>query len=462
MPSKTAEPRSISAQLVLLFTFSAALVLSCALVVFYWIVVQHAVEEDNAVLKARVRALRAELREPNGLETMQQQLQNHRAGEAIVEWVRVLENSAVAAATADMDRLLPASVFPSGENSKLTVDYRASGRRFALFTAAEKIGLRQYTIQFAQDRSADEQFRRKFGALLAVSVALGTLASALIGISVTRRGLRPLRAMTDAVKKITPIRLDVRLGAPRWPNELQPLAIAFDQMLDRLENSFTRLSQFSADLAHELRTPIANMLGEAQVGLSRDRAAEEYRHIIESSVGECERLSAIVDNLLFLARAESAENQIQCSVFDARPLADKIASYWETVADDRNVKISCSGDAEMFADQSLVERALNNLVENALRFTPDGGKITISIASLNGETAVAVQDNGAGIPAEHLPRVFDRFYRVDPARNSGGSGLGLALVQSIVDLHGGTADIRSEVGRGTVVTLRFPKSPSAS
>ncbi|MGB9473566.1 MAG: heavy metal sensor histidine kinase, partial [Candidatus Udaeobacter sp.] len=242
-----------------------------------------------------------------------------------------------------------------------------------------------------------------------------------------------------------------------WPRELQPLAIAFDEMLKRLDDSFTRLSQFSADLAHELRTPIANMLGEAQVALSRDRSPEEYRETIESTIGECERLSGIVDNLLFVARVDAAREPVERKRFDARAAVEKIAEFYETIAEDRSVAINCSGQGEISADPALFERAVGNLVDNALRFTPQNGSIQIALAEHATDFEVAVSDNGSGIAPEHLPRVFDRFYRAESSRGSDGAGLGLALVKSIVDLHGGTATIQSEIGRGTIVSLIFPK-----
>jgi len=227
-------------------------------------------------------------------------------------------------------------------------------------------------------------------------------------------------------------------------------------MLNRLDDSFTRLSQFSADLAHELRTPIANMLGEAQVALTRDRTAAEYRDTIESAVAECERLSRIVDNLLFVARVDAARESIARKWFDAGAAVKKIAAFYQTVADDHHVTISCSGDGQIYADPDLFERAVGNLLDNALRFTPENGSIQIALSKQDGGFEVAVCDDGCGIAAEHLPRVFDRFYRAESSRGSDGAGLGLALVKSIVDLHGGSAKIQSEVGRGTTVELIFP------
>src|SRR5437762_3118794 len=284
----------------------------------------------------------------------------------------------------------------------------------------------------------------------------GVVASALIGIIVTRRGLRPLREMTQSLGRIGPDQLKQRIGSTGWPRELQPLAVAFDQMLERLDDSFTRLSQFSADLAHELRTPIANMLGEAQVALTRDRIAAEYRETIESTVAECERLSRIVDNLLFVARVDAAREPIARKRFDARGAVEKIAAFYQAIADERHVSISCTGDGYIYADPNLFERALGNLLDNALRFTPKNGSIQIALRQRDPDFEIAVSDTGCGIAPEHLPRVFDRFYRAEPSRGSDGAGLGLALVKSIVDLHGGSASIQSEMGRGTTVRLTFP------
>ena len=230
-------------------------------------------------------------------------------------------------------------------------------------------------------------------------------------------------------------------------------------MLARLENSFTKLSQFSADLAHELRTPISNIRGEAEVTLTRPRTLEEYRTVIESIAAECERLSGVVDNLLFLARAEAVDRQIERNVFAARPAIEKIAAYYRTVAEERGISITNKGDGEVYANARLFDRALSNLLDNALRFTPDGGKITIATETKPDRTELAIEDTGCGIPPQHLPRIFDRFYRADSSRSSQGTGLGLALVKSITDLHGGSVEVASEVNRGTTVTLTFPAKP---
>ena len=454
------KPRSIAFQLILLFTLAAALLLACGLGIFYSIVVRHAFAEDNAVLADKMFALSADLRE-NGPEIFAEEITARRAGQHTPYWIRILDSQGRAIAeTPQMDRLIPTQIFPAGrepaEAIRARKDYRSAEKMFSLVAFNEHPGDKVYTLQLAQDRSSDEQVGRNFALLFITVLFGGVVASALIAIIVTRRGLRPLREMTQSLGRIGPDQLKQRIGSTSWPRELQPLAIAFDQMLKRLDDSFTRLSQFSADLAHELRTPIANMLGEAQVALTRDRTAADYRETIESTVTECERLSRIVNNLLFVARADAAREPIARKRFDARAAVEKIAEFYQTVADDHHVTINCSGDGQIYADPDLFERAVGNLLDNALRFTAEHGSIRVAVSKHNSDFEVTVSDNGSGIAAEHLPRVFDRFYRAESSRSSDGAGLGLALVKSIVELHGGSATIQSELGHGTTVILKFP------
>jgi len=452
--------RSIAFQLILLFTLAATLLLACGLGVFYSIVVRHARAEDNAVLADKMFALTADLRE-NGPENFGEEVMARNAGQHTPYWIRILNSQAHAIAeTPQMDQLIPAQLFPAArepvEAIRTRKDYRSAGKLFSLVSFNEHFGGEVYTLQLAQDRSSDEQVERNFALLFVAVLFGGVVASALIAIIVTKRGLRPLRKMAESLGRIGPDQLKERIGPSGWPGELQPLAVAFDQMLKRLDDSFTRLSQFSADLAHELRTPIANMLGEAQVTLTRDRTAAEYRETIESTVAECERLSRIVDNLLFVARVDAAREPIARKRFDARAAVEKIAEFYQTAADDHHVTITCSGDGQIDADPDLFERAVGNLLDNALRFTAEHGTIRIAVSKSNGDFEVAVFDDGSGIPAEHLPHVFDRFYRAESSRGSDGAGLGLALVKSIVELHSGSATIQSEGGHGTTVTLKFP------
>ena len=462
MSSKPAEPRSIASQLVVLFTLAAALLLASGISALYWIVIRHAFAEVNEVLADKVAAIQADLSGASGAQGLSEDLKNIRPGERTAYWVRILDAADnTITETPGMSAILPSSIFKKEAPASpqfTPKDSRTPGRLFSLVTMPHPVGAQLYMIQVAQDRSEDDEFMRQFAALVAAVIALGLVASAAIALTVARRGLRPLGEMTHALRRVGPRQLHERASAVGWPRELQPLAVAFDDMLDRLENSFMRLSQFSADLAHELRTPIANIRGEAEVALTRSRTPEEYRAVIESTVAECQHLTQIVDNLLFLARTEAAEGVLQRTTFAGRAAVEKIAAFYEPVAEEQKLTIACDGDANFIADEMLFGRAVSNLIENALHHTPAGGTIVISIASRGLQSEVSVADTGSGIAAEHLPRVFDRFYRADSSRSSEGLGLGLALVKSITDLHGGSATIESQVGRGTTVTLTFPNA----
>ncbi len=463
MSSKPAETRSITSRFVILITIAATLLLCGGLATLYWIFVQHAFEEDDEVLADRVFSVRTDLAKPSGVETVNEEIKHLHASDREAYWVRVIDATGrTTVETPGMVELLPPGVFPASVEAGSTIPrgrhHRTGEKLFALIAIiAEANGVRS-TLQIAQDRSRDDKFTRRFGVLLAGVLAVGAVVAGVIAVIVTKQGLRPLIQMTRSVQRIGANRLDERVAATGWPRELQPLAIAFDEMLKRLEESFTRLSQFSADLAHELRTPVANIRGETEVSLRRSRTPEEYREVMESTVVECERLSGIIDNMLFLARAEAADRQVVRTRFDGRAALERIATYYRTIAEERNVTLTCTGEGEVYAEPGLFGRAVSNLVDNALRFTPDGGRIDIWLAFQGGKSEVAVTDNGSGISAQDLPRVFDRLYRGDASRSSQGAGLGLALVKSITELHNGSVTVRSEPGRETTITLRFPSA----
>ena len=433
MPSRRTEPGPIARQLVISFTAAAVVLLSLALGIFYLIVIRHSRAEDNAVLMDKVRAFSAQMQTTDSIASVTAQIQRVHSGESVVLLVRIIDaDGHVVVETPGLGRLLPPSDFPAVSSSQ-SIDgaihsYDAGGRLFSLKTVGSAgPGGQSYVIQVAQDRSEDEGFRGEFQVLFVFVLGAGAIAAAVIAVTLTGWSLRPLSRMATALSGIGPSHLHARMEPQHWPRELKPLAASFDEMLARLEDSFSRLSQFSADLAHELRTPVGNILGAAQLTLTQPRSPGEYRSTLESIVADCERLGGIVDNLLFLVRADAQEGQLQRKTFNAREAVEKIANYYDALAEEGGVKIRCQGKAELSADPILFDRAIGNVVENALRFTPEGGEIRIDVEQTNGATTVSVSDTGAGIRKEDLPRVFDRFYRGDPSRSSAGTGLGLAL-----------------------------------
>jgi two-component system heavy metal sensor histidine kinase CusS len=338
------------------------------------------------------------------------------------------------------------------------------GQPFLVTSATVAVGTsptRSDTVQIAIDVSQEEELLARYrmwfwGILLVTSVLFP-----LVGYRIARHGIRPVEEIAATARRITSTNLRERIGPEGYPLELASLAGTFNEMLDRLEESFERISRFTADIAHDLRTPVNNIRGEAEVALARARTVDEYRDVLESSLEEAVRLSELIGDLLFLARAESPLTELRRENVNIGELLTTVRDYYEASATDAGVSLVVNDGTEPLnanLDRSLMLRAVSNLVSNAIAHTPPGGTVTLAATNEDVLMRIEVSDTGVGIPAEALPRVFDRFFRVDPSRSktSGGTGLGLAIVQSILTLHGGSAEIVSQLGRGTRVTLRMP------
>ncbi len=343
-----------------------------------------------------------------------------------------------------------------------------NGQAFRVTSALASVGSagsRSDTIQIAIDVSQQEEllarFRRRFWAILVVTFVVFPL----VGYQVARHGIRPVEEMATTARHISSTNLHERILAEGYPFELESLAGTFNKMLDGLEESFERISRFSADIAHDLRTPVNNIRGEAEVALARARTIDEYRDVLGSCLEEAVRLSDLIGDLLFLARADSPLTNLRRETVNVGELLSGVREYYEASAMDAGVSLTATIPGEPVVaelDRALMQRAVSNLVSNAVAHTPFGGSVVMraysEIAAETGKVRIEVSDTGVGIPSHALPRVFDRFFRVDSSRSqaSGGTGLGLAIVHSIMLLHGGNVDIASELGRGTRVTLRLP------
>lgn len=272
-----------------------------------------------------------------------------------------------------------------------------------------------------------------------------------------KRSIRSLINMTNAAKTITASSLHQRMDADYWPQEFSELGFAFNNMLDRIEESFSRLRSFSADLAHELRTPINNLLGETEVALLHPQT--DYRQTLESNFEELKFVAAMIENLLFLAQAENPRLVLTKEKINVAEIIHRIKDYYEEIALDKNIEIDIQGHAELLFNLEMFGRMISNLLLNSLKYTDQDGKILVNISHTKDTVEIQLKDNGIGIDKIHLPRLFDRFYRIDEARarDSGGIGLGLAIVKSIVDLHQGTIHLTSKIGVGTCFTLQFSR-----
>lgn len=316
------------------------------------------------------------------------------------------------------------------------------------------------TAEVLLDRWTDDEVLRGYRRHLAIVLPAVLLLSMLLGFGIARRGLMPLSDLVRRMARVDVRSLDQRLRIGDAPAEVQALVNSFDAMLLRLHAAFAALSQFSGDLAHEFRTPLHVLRQQAEVALGRARSAEEYRDVLSSSLEELERLQRMVDDTLFLASAEDPRARIERTPLRIADELASVADFMDALAADRSVAIDVSapGALQLDADRLLLRRAVVNLVTNAIRHTPPGGSVTLEARPEDGAVVVRVRDTGAGIPSELLPRVFERHFRGAPAAEgrSDGAGLGLSIVRGVMTLHGGTAEIQSEPGCGSIVTLRFP------
>ncbi|KSN11743.1 heavy metal sensor histidine kinase [Pseudomonas aeruginosa] len=280
------------------------------------------------------------------------------------------------------------------------------------------------------DISHHQHFLQRMRQLIWLTMSLSALATALLGAWATGASLAPLRRMREVAARVSANSLTTRLDASRMPEELRGLAGELNAMLARLEEAFQRLSAFSADIAHELRTPLTSLLTQTQVVLSRPRSLEDYREALHGNLEELERLTAMVNDMLLLAKADHGLLAPSRQALDLGAEVDSLLEFYQPLAEDRDIRLLREGSLSLPGDRGMLRRALANLLDNALDFTP-------------------VENQGPAIPPERLPRLFDRFYRADPARREGQgehAGLGLAICRSIVQAHGG--EIRCESADG--------------
>lgn len=466
---------SISTRLTWLLTLVALVAMALFAVIANWRLSTNFEAEHLRFLQAKASELHRDLDGAGGSpHALIAEIARETTGTRLREYLaRVIgADGRVLGETAGMQRLFPYAAFPPAADDAPTAAslryLRADGHSYALATLDLRApgAKAPLQVQIALDTTSDVRLMADFRRAMALAFLILIPLIAVAGRWVAARGLAPLRRITRAARAVTPAQLSERIPLdPPWPAELGELVVVFNAMLTRLEDAFARLSRFSADLAHELRTPLSNMRGALEVCLLRPRSVQEYREALESNLEECRRLGALIDNLLFMARAERAENALRKETFDGEEVSGYAIAQRVDDAKSRGIRIELAGHAEITADPVLFRQALTNLLTNAIQHSKvaDNVQVTLS-SSAGGASEVRVADHGVGIGAEHLPHLFDRFYQVNPSRTregGSGTGLGLAIVKAIVDMHGGSVAIASTPGVETTVTLRFP-GPSDS
>ncbi len=480
--AKTNSHWSLAGKLVTLYIVTASSSLMVASGFLYWTLVSNIDHEHRQLLSSELTELQSVLQQsPLNLKLLKQQVREeskhttdaHTASfhpsAAHYSYFRVLDSQQQPVVeTKNMSTLFPVTVFPQLTKTGIftpTVKFQtADGRKFLLITqfltkSDEIAG--SWQVQAALNITQDEVILLQYQKMLGLVVIIGICFSTIAGFWIAKKGLKPLNKITRSVQAITVNRLHDTISSEKWPKELSLLAMAFDEMLGRLDESFARMSQFSADLAHELRTPINNLMGETEVSLSRPRTASEYQQILESNMEEFGRLSRMIDELLFLSRAEAPDSKINLKKIVFENKIRKICSFYESMAAEKKITFHIEGHAKAFVDPVLLQRALNNIIANAISYSDMGANIYLLAKQDHNFTEIHVCDSGIGIDSKDLPKIFDRFYRADKARvkDTQGTGLGLSLVKSIMDLHHGTVTVHSKIGKGTTAILRFPSNP---
>jgi two-component system heavy metal sensor histidine kinase CusS len=461
---------SLTLRLTLLFAAGSTGVL----LLLGWLVAQsvqaHFVEQDRMELVGKVELVRnilSRTRERDDLETVAGRLDDALTGHHHLSLRLVEADGSVPyespghpfpAASfplrADKVRIGPPEIATWRDGAR---DFRGTVARVPGGPGAPDI-----VVAVALDIEHHVEYLRAFNRSLWISIAACALLIGLLGWAAARRGLAPVRDMAIVAQRISASRLDDRLAVETLPPELTELAVAFNGMLARLEESFRRLSDFSSDLAHEFKTPLSNLMMQAEVALSRSRSPEEYREVLYSSLEECERLARTVSDMLFLAKADHGAIIPSVEKVDLAGEVRELFDFYDALVEERRVALALEGEATVAGDRLMIRRALGNLLSNAIAHTPADGRVTVAIAAPpGGPVTIAVENVGEEIPAEHLPRLFDRFYRVDPARQrtSGGAGLGLAITKSIVAAHGGAITVASG-GGVTRFAVTLPAAPA--
>jgi len=459
---------SLTAQLGALFGVAAIVVFSAVGFYLYRALDLQLQDRDDADLVERMLLVRHLLDEAKDADSIR--LEPHRfidavdASRGLLLVVQSLDGRLLVHNTADRSFVVSRGAV-AVEAAPTTTDARSMpGPRdrasLRVLNALGRITASGELVHIALARTAQER-----GAVLSayrwkvwISMIAGAALTAALGYLLARQGLARVRALAMQAQQVTAHNLDMRLDARAAPAELRMLADAFNIVLERLQCSFNNLSQFADDLAHDLRTPLNNLMVQTEVALSQPRKREEYQDLLASNYEEFGRLARMVESVLFLARAEHDQVALHTERLDAEAELGKVVEYFEGLASDAQVGLQISAEGELWADATLLRRAVSNLLANAVRYTERGGTISLVATAGAAGCTIAVINPGVGIEPAHLPRLFDRFYRCDTSRSSQSSsaGLGLAIVKSIMTLHGGHADVTSERNGETRFSLFFP------
>lgn len=450
---------SLRGRMALLFIVVVTTVLALAAVSFDFFCRLHFERQDEQVLEDKIHALKAVLTSNDSFEP---------------------------SVVSDIDRLLDtslgfAAVIKVG-NRIVYSHHNLSEERLPLISPEEadrwpiQVGPNLYTgitqgigewaddeggmIHLALDITHRTHFFEMIRQWFIYTLIISAVLSGLLGFAFIGRGLKPISRLSKTTSTITANCLDTRISTESVPAELHELVNSFNAMLERLDNSFFRLSGFSADIAHELRTPLNSMLTQTEVALMKDRSGEDYKDILLSTLEELRRMSRMVDDMLFLAKADNGMITPDFEDHDLATIASSVLEYYEYAADEKGIKLVMNsvGATRVKGDNPMLRRAISNILSNAVRYGEEGSVINIDVSRADEWVLLKVSNQGPVIPAEHIDKLFDRFYRVDTARREGSTmnaGLGMAITRSIIEAHKGAIECRSGAGF-TTFEMKLP------
>jgi two-component system, OmpR family, heavy metal sensor histidine kinase CusS len=463
--------RSVTGRLTAFFAVSAAIILLAAGSLISFSLERHFDEQDRVALGTGLQLMRDAL---SSVRSMQEfDVLAGKLGPALLE--RLGFSAAVISPDGRTVFVTPGAVFPESmfndartatdDGLSAPVTWKHGGHTLRGIAATASAAIPETppaVVALALDIEPHVQFMKAFRRTLWLAVGLGIPLCVLLGWAAARRGLAPLRRVVTTAQGITASSLTERLSLDGVPTELTELVKAFNGMLARLEESFRRLSHFSDDIAHELRTPIANILAQTEVALSRPRSAEQYRDALYANLEVMDRLARMASDMLYLAKADNGLLVPRQERVDVETEVAELLDFYSALAEEQGVRLERSGQGVLWGERLMARRAIGNLLSNAIRHAPRGGEVHVDIEQDAGKAVrIGVSNTGAEIPAEHLERLFERFYRAElPEEDrTEGTGLGLAITKAIAEAHGGRISASSQRGV-TLFELSFPAPAS--
>ena len=469
---KTNASPSLALRLTIWFTFSTFLLVFIATISLYWSLERALNSQDRILILDRAQTMTHLIQSASDLNRLKERVEKEWSARKFERvYVKVLNSrQEVVAETTHLDftfesvlpDLPPVNLQALDQSAFKLVQIREPSTERTFKIAKVKIWATPHdemTALIALDRTGEETVLATYRSRFLMILLITFIVAASIGRRIAIKAVQPLVDIASTARRITSTTLHQRINIDDVPAELFVLVRTFNEMLDRLDESFERLSRFSQDIAHDLRTPVNNLRGELEVALGRVRTPDEYRDVLGSCLEESSKLTNLIDSLLFLARAESPSSHLSIQTLNVKKEILDLVEFFETSASEKGLKleIQVEEDLSLRADPLLFQRVLANLITNALRYSEKQGSIILRGTSGEKTVIIEVIDHGIGIPTDHITKVFDRFYRVDAARSSetGGVGLGLSIVKSVMQLHKGKVEIFSDTGQGTRVRLEF-------